>query len=363
MSFITFLEQLTILKVSLYLISILAFIHVLLLSIYFFTRKKTKQKEHVIFGFLLLSFSVVILSNILTMTPLLFIYSKTLFLSRHIALIVVPLMYIYIDVILTGKFYSSKDYLQHFMLFIVSTPILIGILFSIDQFDIYNSNLRFVTGFLILFQNSYYLWHSFNLIKENKDNKKVNDKIKWSRALLFIFLFIWMIQFCSFLLIDLYRNFFICPYTVSMYFLTAFVFVYILIYLMIEVNKIISHKSKYKSSEISEEALQHIYNKIEEHFEKDTPFIENDFSIAKLSNDLEVSVKKLSRAINYITNTNFNDFVNQYRLEESKRLLLENTKQELSISEIYYMVGFNSKSTFNTLFKKQYGKTPSEFRK
>lgn len=249
------------------------------------------------------------------------------------------------------------------MLFIVTTPIVMVILVFIKNFSLYNTPLRFVSGFLILFQNIYYLIYSYKLIKKENKNKKIRDIIKWSKALLIVFLFLWMIQFCSFILIDVYRDFSICPYTVSSYFITVFVMVYIITFLLLETKSIISYKTKYVDSTLTDKNMMSIFEKIQVHFKKNRPYINNEFSISKLSQDLAIPVKQLSQVINSITHSNFNEYVNNYRLEESKRLLLETPKKELSVSEIYYLVGFNSKSTFYMLFKKKYGKTPSEFRK
>lgn len=59
----------------------------------------------------------------------------------------------------------------------------------------------------------------------------------------------------------------------------------------------------------------------------------------------------------------FFDFINEYRIEKAKKILKDPTQKELTILEILYQVGFNSKSSFSTSFKKYTGKTPTEFRK
>jgi AraC-like DNA-binding protein len=55
--------------------------------------------------------------------------------------------------------------------------------------------------------------------------------------------------------------------------------------------------------------------------------------------------------------------VNRYRIEEAKRLLTNPPDKKITVLEVLYEVGFNSKSSFNTLFKKYTGLTPSEFKK
>ncbi len=345
-------------------ISIIASIHSLLLSIYFFTRKHTKQKEHLIFSFILLLFSLLIISNSFSiLDELLANYSKIIFISRHISLVLIPLVYIYINIILIGKTYTLKDYLKHFALFIITTPVLLFILAPIKKFNIHFSDLRFVSGFLILFQNIYYFICIYKLIKKEKTNKKQIEKIKWSKALLIGFLFIWMTQFCSYVLIDLYKEYYICPYTIGMYFITVFVLIYVILFFLIETTKITSHKSKYKDSSISDNQINSIFEEIQKYFNEEKPFLDNEFSISKLSQELQTPIKQISQAINTLTQGNFNDFVNNYRLEESQRLLFEVPKEKLSVSQIYFTVGFNSRSTFYESFKKKYGQTPSELRR
>jgi len=60
---------------------------------------------------------------------------------------------------------------------------------------------------------------------------------------------------------------------------------------------------------------------------------------------------------------NFYDFINRYRILEAKQLLTNPKDPKITVLEVLYEVGFNSKSSFNTLFKKYTGLTPTEFRK
>lgn len=62
-------------------------------------------------------------------------------------------------------------------------------------------------------------------------------------------------------------------------------------------------------------------------------------------------------------NKHFFDFVNEYRIEKAKELLTHPERKEYTVLEILYEVGFNSKSSFNTAFKKRTGLTPTEYRR
>ncbi len=67
--------------------------------------------------------------------------------------------------------------------------------------------------------------------------------------------------------------------------------------------------------------------------------------------------------IDHIMGLHLFDFVNEYRINHAKNLLLDQKQQDLSVLEILYDAGFNSKYSFNTEFKKRTGVTPTEYRK
>jgi AraC-like DNA-binding protein len=89
-------------------------------------------------------------------------------------------------------------------------------------------------------------------------------------------------------------------------------------------------------------------------------FMEEDLSLNRLSLAISVSENHISETLSQYLNTNFFHFVNGFRIEEAKQLL-QNTGS--LVSTITFEVGFNSKSTFNTAFKKSLGITPSSYRK
>ena len=97
--------------------------------------------------------------------------------------------------------------------------------------------------------------------------------------------------------------------------------------------------------------------------ETQKPYLTPQLTIDDLSEKLSIPSWHLSRVINTSFQQNFFNFINNYRIEEAKRLMREPTNKNMTILEILYEVGFNSKSTFNDVFKKQTGMTPSEFKK
>ena len=87
-------------------------------------------------------------------------------------------------------------------------------------------------------------------------------------------------------------------------------------------------------------------------------------TIRELANIMEVKEYKLRSAINQqLGFKNFNAFINSYRIEDARVMLLENKKEALNITEIAFALGYNSLSPFNKAFKDITGSTPSQFRK
>ena len=93
------------------------------------------------------------------------------------------------------------------------------------------------------------------------------------------------------------------------------------------------------------------------------PYLENEFRMNDLANQLDISPHHLSQVINEKLNMKFSDFVNAYRVEEAKKLLSDPALKHKYIIDIAYTAGFNNKTTFNKTFKDQTGMSPTAFRK
>ncbi len=96
---------------------------------------------------------------------------------------------------------------------------------------------------------------------------------------------------------------------------------------------------------------------------REKPYLLPALTLEKLASQLQIPARTLSNIINRQFACNFFEFINSYRIEEAKRLLSDNGSAQKTMLDIMYEVGFNSKGTFNTLFKKKVGMTPSEYRR
>ena len=103
--------------------------------------------------------------------------------------------------------------------------------------------------------------------------------------------------------------------------------------------------------------------KLEDYMKIKEPYLDPSLNLYDLSKQLEMPSRELSILINHNLNQHFFDFINDYRIRKAMELLSDKQNKKLTVLEILYKVGFNSKSSFNTAFKKHTGSTPTNFRK
>jgi AraC-like DNA-binding protein len=129
------------------------------------------------------------------------------------------------------------------------------------------------------------------------------------------------------------------------------------------VKDLISEEKKIGPLAVSEKEYDEELLKLQEYMIVEKPFLNPSLTIQDISSDIKIPVRDLSLLINHKLEQHFYDFVNTYRIESAMRILKDATKSKVTVLEILYDVGFNSKSSFNTAFKKHTGFTPTDYRK
>lgn len=122
----------------------------------------------------------------------------------------------------------------------------------------------------------------------------------------------------------------------------------------------LTEQLKYKSSTLTEDQQRAALEKLKHIMDTEKPFLKPDFSLPQLADSLKLSVHVVSQVINNSLEKSFFEMTAEYRINIAKQLLKD--RPNIKIEEIAEQVGYNSKSSFNTAFKKITGKTPSEFR-
>lgn len=123
----------------------------------------------------------------------------------------------------------------------------------------------------------------------------------------------------------------------------------------------ISNPEKYAGSPLQEELKTKLIEGLIKLMEEEKIFRNPSLSLDDVAMKLNTNTKYISQAINVHFGKNFYHFINYYRIEEAKILMINNVTLKYSIYGIAQMVGFGSKSSFNAAFRKFTGTTPSDF--
>lgn len=125
--------------------------------------------------------------------------------------------------------------------------------------------------------------------------------------------------------------------------------------------KIQHSNGKYKTSPLDKEQIQKHQKRLQEILQKKQPYLRPELKIVDLAHLLDIPSHQLSQILSEGLQTNFSDLINKYRIEEVKRRLVHPDFEHYSILAIALDCGFNNKATFNRVFKKFTGMTPTVF--
>lgn len=130
-----------------------------------------------------------------------------------------------------------------------------------------------------------------------------------------------------------------------------------------EIMRIFKEDSRYKTSALDTKRVKNLMNQLLDLMENEKPYLDPEMSVTKMAKTLGIPKEHISQIINQRFYMNFNQFLNKYRVEEAKIRLLDPRESQFVVLKIAHDVGFNSKSTFNSAFKRFTGMSPSEFQK
>lgn len=123
-----------------------------------------------------------------------------------------------------------------------------------------------------------------------------------------------------------------------------------------------SHAKK-SDPTLDEDTVHQYTRRLLDYMQNEQPYLDPGLSLRGLADLAEIHPNKLSWLINQKLNRNFNEFINHYRVEHFKELAGDPGNAHISLIGLAYESGFNSKTVFNTYFKKETGMTPSAFLK
>lgn len=277
---------------------------------------------------------------------------KIIFVGLSAIMAIGPLYYLFAHSSTRKSFRLEKKHIYHFIPFVLG--FIIGFLFEEHHWKTLPV-LVFVVLFLTYYLHLFiYLLLTYRYVVQQKKGGLSTEVFELLRLFFFGLLVIWFAY-----VLNLFDD--VIPYIVGpiLYSIVAYVISFI-VFSKGYIQKI--DHTKYKTTPVSGEQSDQIYAKVLKLIVDGKQFKNANLTLKSLSESLNVSPQILSQVINQKSEKNFNNFVNTFRIEESRHLLqLEEFKNQ-TIAAIAYEVGFNSISSFNTAFKKQTGETPMTYR-
>ncbi len=288
-----------------------------------------------------------------------------------------PAIYLYILSLTRQEFRLKWTQLLHLLPYVVfeSTAYLIREAGSIRDFLERDATLWFRTAFAVCSFISWVVYSLLSILKVHRHRMNLMHEfstldsykmITWLLFLLVFYIVMWMGSIAMGL-----ANYFtgkedlIPVFTYSVLLLLTFIlgFYGLKQQTIFARNQVQNGAEKYIKSRLKPEDKQKIRTRILECFEKQKPYLDSELTIVRLADMLKTSRHVLTEVINTEFGRNFYQFVNEYRVEAVKQKLSDPKLRHLSIEAIGYDCGFNSKSTFFSVFKAVAGCTPLQFRK
>jgi AraC-like DNA-binding protein len=373
----------------LFIIFILGSIQGLILTVQLYTAKNNKFSNRLL-GLLTFMWAINLFSYALSLKGLMHYYPHFVRTISNIEFTFFPLLYLNVKYLLKKNNSFNKLDLLHFI------PLLLNIiLFSRFYFETaetkyylvtnntgYYFYLNLISDQVLAIQGITYSIISLILIKKYNAsvlNYESSNKLllKFMKIGIYILLSSWTIGAIASILyymkIDVNFDLFIFTY------LLIVIVIYAISYAAIRSEEIlklndeqISHSysvdidSSYKADdavqELADDSEINILNQqIIDYIESEKPYLNPELSLKDLVDGLELSRRQVSTVINQVQGVNFYEFINTYRVNEVKNNLKDPSKKHFKIISIAFDAGFNSKASFNRIFKQLTGQTPSEY--
>lgn len=350
----------------------------LFVGIFLITHKKGKHRNNVLLSsiFLLIALNMVDLN--LQINGIQIKWKFLQYIDDGFFLLYGPIFYFYAQGVMYRDFKLSRSNSLHLIPYLLLTGILLslGKLRADTAEDIFQhdmpwqfyllSTLVYAHFFVYLGLTYKSLWTYRQIIK-NKYSQIDQINLDW--------LSFSLNTFSLLTLVSLIHNFITLAGNENVLIITL---VLLLLFIFYFVNRVIlkalrqpeifagitqNEISKYQGSTLTTGQVNEYKNQLLALCHTEKPFLNPQVSLADLSDKLSISSKHLSQVINQSFHKSFFDFINAYRIREAQKILKESADDKLTVLEVMFEVGFNSKSSFNTAFKKETGQTPTEFRK
>jgi len=361
----------------------------LFISVFLFTSDKGKRISNILIGGFFLTLFLNLTDSFLLLRQVYFQYPQWAGWGSNLLLLCGPLIFLYTQSVIYKDFHFTKGKLLHFLPFIVLFFVAeISYLAAGHQMQIkiLNSIIeRKIPAIIYLAASGIYIHffvylfialrsiNRYEFAASNQYSEAQKVTLGWLKTIIYFFLALMLISAVNSYLSFRSRGqayFFLLSLTI---FLLMLFIIFVLfkalhnpaifsVWEEKEINEA-AQTRKYATSPMQEDEKKCILDNLLQHMQSQRPYLEPELTLNDLAAQIAVKPKLLSQVINELLHQNFFEFINHYRIEEAKQLLTNPKDKKITVLEVMYEVGFNSKSSFNTLFKKHTGLTPGEFKK
>ncbi len=312
------------------------------LCFYLFTLKKGNRKSNILLALVLLGLTIRVGKSVVGYYIPLEAWQRNIGIAG--VFISGPCLWFYgVTLLKKNKSFSNWDYI-HFFPFI----------FFISLITVIPSSGKFATfwnyGLVVFYLSVYLIFCSVYLFKNRLNTS--DSVVGWYRNILIGVALVWFYYLINFLNIN--------PHYISGSIFYTFL-IYAFSYLFL--NRHNFSLEKYGSSSLDRNTSRDVFQKVKMLFQNEPIYLDPDISLNAVAEKLTLSPRLVSQVINENEQQNFTDFVNQYRIENAKTLLIDSKKINQKIATIAFDAGFGTVTSFNVAFKKKTGMTPTEYRK
>jgi len=371
---------------------LLAGIQGILLSVLLFNKKKN-HNANIFLSLGILALTVDLFAVFYEVNEYFYQYPHFLGLTFGFPLVYGPLFYFYTRfLVVPGSKFKAKDFI-HFIPFLLLVLYMVPSLLMNGEekiqyvLSIFSGNQidYIIFGHLKPLHGIVYVVFTIKLI--NRHNEKIKNSfsniekvnLSWLKNLFIGMIAVWGIVIITVLIDDFFQQY-AFKYDLAINFSIS-ILIYGIGYMGLNQPEIFNQEDEilttrpngadklepetagYKKSGLSDSSAEKISNDLLNLFNNEKPYLDSELTLGKLAVMLNVSPHNLSEVINSKLKQNFYELVNGYRVEEVKRKLQSPEYDMYSILGIAYESGFNSKTSFNTIFKKYVGQTPSDYKR
>lgn len=210
-----------------------------------------------------------------------------------------------------------------------------------------------------------YLYSSHKAIQQNRHNYSSTQR-KLVNQLIYTFLIFFVIWLAYIVAEWVYFHYSMeLVFYYPMMLLLAVILYFMSMQILLNYQTLVEIKevAKRKNFILKEEESIQVLQRLTTLMSSQKPYLDAELSLDSLAESLQVSPKTLSFVMNEHLHKKFNDYINEWRIEEIKKRLEDEAYAHIKMLNIALDCGFNSKSTFNLAFKKATGTSPSEYRR